>query len=212
MADKLAEKMAYGMDVEEDDIDTDDLSDEEAAKAESEDDEEEIEVNSDSDEDSDKEDDDDMPSSESEDEDDEDGSDSDGSDSDEEEGESEEEEGESEEEEQVVAGANPKKRRWRSGTVALREIRKLQKTTDLLIPKKPFERVVREVLQDLGIDSARVTKDAFLALQTASEDMLTELFEMTQLAAIHRGCEEITPKDMYFVKKTSSFQWGLPRA
>ena len=42
-------------------------------------------------------------------------------------------------------GGIRKPRRFRPGTVALREIRKYQKSTELLIRKIPFQRLVREV-------------------------------------------------------------------
>ena len=45
-------------------------------------------------------------------------------------------------------GGNKKPHRWRPGTVALREIRKYQKSTDLLLLKLPFQRLLREITQD----------------------------------------------------------------
>ena len=50
------------------------------------------------------------------------------------------------------AEGQKKNRRYRPGTVALREIRRYQKTTDLLIKKAPFQRLVREVAQDFKAD------------------------------------------------------------
>jgi histone H3 len=38
-----------------------------------------------------------------------------------------------------------------SGTVALREIRRYQKSTELLIRKLPFQRLVREIAQDFKV-------------------------------------------------------------
>ncbi|RSH81524.1 centromeric DNA-binding histone H3-like protein cse4 [Saitozyma podzolica] len=78
-------------------------------------------------------------------------------------------------------GAEPKKpHRFRPGTVALREIRKYQKSTDLLIAKLPFARVVREVAMDMTsmeIDNLRWQSSALLALQEAAEAYLVHLFE-----------------------------------
>ena len=54
--------------------------------------------------------------------------------------------------------------RYRPGTVALREIRRYQKSTDLLIKKLPFQRLVRELAQDLTTD-IRFQAGAMLALQ-----------------------------------------------
>merc|ERR1712184_103730 len=62
------------------------------------------------------------------------------------------------------------------GTVALREIRKYQKSTDLLIRKLPFQRLVREIAQDYKSD-LRFQSSAVAALQEASESYLVGLFE-----------------------------------
>lgn len=75
--------------------------------------------------------------------------------------------------------ATPKPARYRPGALALREIRAYQRSTDLLIPKLPFARVVREIAQNYGKYGVqyRFAGDAILALQEASEAYLTHLFE-----------------------------------
>jgi histone H3 len=87
------------------------------------------------------------------------------------------------------------KRRYRPGTLALREIRKYQKSTDLLIRKLPFQRVIREVASDY-ISKIRFQSTAVLALQESAEAFLVGLFEDVNLCAIHAGRVTITPKDM----------------
>ena len=77
-----------------------------------------------------------------------------------------------------------KPHRYRPGTVALREIRRYQKSTDLLIRKMPFQRLVREIAQDRRTD-LRFQSSAVIALQEASEAYLVGLFEDTNLCAIH---------------------------
>jgi len=93
-----------------------------------------------------------------------------------------------------------KTRRYRPGTVALREIRRYQKSTDLLIRKLPFQRLVREVAQahkpDLRFQSA-----AILALQEAAEAYLVSLFEDTNLCAIHAKRVTIMPKDIQLARR-----------
>lgn len=71
--------------------------------------------------------------------------------------------------------------------MALREIRRYQKSTDLLIRKLPFQRLVREIasLTGRGENDYRFQSAAIGALQEAAEDYLTSLFENTQLCAIH---------------------------
>ena len=74
--------------------------------------------------------------------------------------------------------------RYRPGTVALREIRAYQKSTNLLLRKLPFQRLVREIAQAFNSD-LRFQSTAILALQEASEAYLVSLFEDTNLCAIH---------------------------
>uniref|UniRef100_A0A6N2KAY2 Core Histone H2A/H2B/H3 domain-containing protein n=1 Tax=Salix viminalis TaxID=40686 RepID=A0A6N2KAY2_SALVM len=66
------------------------------------------------------------------------------------------------------------------GTVALREIRKYQKSTELLIRRLPFQRLVREIAQDFKTD-LRFQSSAVAALQEAAEAYLVGLFEDTNL-------------------------------
>lgn len=81
-------------------------------------------------------------------------------------------------------GGMKRPHRFRPGTVALREIRKYQKSTELLIRKLPFQRLVREIAQDFKTD-LRFQSSAVVALQEASEAYLVGLFEDTNLCAIH---------------------------
>ena len=67
-----------------------------------------------------------------------------------------------------ATGGIKKPHRFRPGTVALREIRRYQKSTELLIRKLPFQRLVREIAQDFKTD-LRFQSSAVLALQEASE-------------------------------------------
>ncbi|KAF8623910.1 hypothetical protein AX15_006136 [Amanita polypyramis BW_CC] len=84
----------------------------------------------------------------------------------------------------AATGGVKKPHRFRPGTVALREIRRYQKSTELLIRKLPFQRLVREIAQDFKTD-LRFQSSAVMALQEAAEAYLVSLFEDTNLAAIH---------------------------
>ena len=97
-------------------------------------------------------------------------------------------------------GGMKKPMRWRPGTVALREIRHYQKTTELLIRKLPFSRLVREVAQDFRTD-LRFQAQAIAALQEAAEAYLIGLFEDTNLCAIHTKCVTIMPKDIQLARR-----------
>ena len=99
-----------------------------------------------------------------------------------------------------TSGGIKKPHRYRPGTVALREIRKYQKSTELLIRKLPFQRLVREITQDWKTD-LRFQSSAMLALQEAAEAYLIGLFEDTNLCAIHAKRVTIMPKDMQLARR-----------
>uniref|UniRef100_A0A453MV18 Core Histone H2A/H2B/H3 domain-containing protein n=1 Tax=Aegilops tauschii subsp. strangulata TaxID=200361 RepID=A0A453MV18_AEGTS len=99
-----------------------------------------------------------------------------------------------------TTGGVKKPHRYRPGTVALREIRKYQKSTDLLIRKLPFQRLVREIAQDFKTD-LRFQSHAVLALQEAAEAYLVGLFEDTNLCAIHAKRVTIMPKDIQLARR-----------
>ena len=93
-----------------------------------------------------------------------------------------------------------KPHRYRPGTVALREIRRYQKSTDLLIRKAPFQRLTREVCQDFKKD-ANWQSAAILALQEATEAYFVGLNEDSNLCAIHGKRVTIMPKDIQLARR-----------
>ena len=84
--------------------------------------------------------------------------------------------------------------------IALHEIRRFQRSVDLLIPLLPFQRLVREIAQDFRMD-LRFQSSAILALQEAAEAWLVNLLKSANLCCIHRGRITIAPKDFYLVKR-----------
>ena len=91
--------------------------------------------------------------------------------------------------------------RYRPGTVALREIRRYQKSTDLLIKKMPFQRLCREITELEVKKNMRFQGSAVLALQTACEAYLVSLFEDTNLCALHAKRVTIHVKDMRLARR-----------
>jgi histone H3 len=95
-----------------------------------------------------------------------------------------------------------KKPRYRPGEVAIREIRKYQKSTELLMRRLPFQRLVREIARDVcGKFDIRFQTTAILALQEATEAYLVGLFEDTNLCAIHAKRVTILPKDLTLAQR-----------
>ena len=88
---------------------------------------------------------------------------------------------------------------FRPGTKALQEIRRYQKSTDLLISKLPFQRLVKEIGQNYKQD-LRFQSSAIMFLQEASEAYLVGLFEDMNLCAIHAGRVTVKPKDLQLAR------------
>ena len=84
----------------------------------------------------------------------------------------------------AAEGGVKKPHRYRPGTVALHEIRRYQRSTEMLIRKLPFQCLVREIAQDFKAD-VRFQSAAIMAMQEASEAYLVGLFEDSNLCAIH---------------------------
>ena len=93
-----------------------------------------------------------------------------------------------------------KKIRFHAGTVALREIKKYQKSTDLLIPRAPFQRLVRDICG--GIDNdLRFQKHALVALQEAAEAYVVGMFEDAGMCAVHAKRQTVTKADMLLARR-----------
>ena len=107
-----------------------------------------------------------------------------------------------------VGGGVKRPHKWRAGTVALREIRKYQKTTELLIRRAPFVRLCREISDEVTIvpGGIRFKAAAVDALQEASEAFLVALFENVNLAAIHAKRITIKAKDMQFIARVTGME------
>lgn len=115
-----------------------------------------------------------------------------------------------------TAGGVKRPRRYRPGTVALREIRKYQRSTDLLIRRLPFQvccyllpadhgwgvgqRLVREIAQEFKSE-LRFQATAIMALQEAAEAFLVSLFEDMNLSAIHAKRVTVMPKDLQLARR-----------
>ena len=89
-----------------------------------------------------------------------------------------------------------KPRRARPGAVALKEIRRYQKTTNLLIPKAPFQRLVRSVTTEVLKLDVRFTASSVDAIHQAAEAHLTSVFEDANLCALHAKRITVMPKDI----------------
>lgn len=108
----------------------------------------------------------------------------------------------------TASGKKPRKpHRFRPGTVALREIRRQQKSVDLLIPKLPMRRLFREYVHDSSDTVINIQRTAHLVLQEAAEAFLVKLLNDSQDVACHAKRITIEPRDLHLV---CSLQ-GIPR-
>ena len=99
-----------------------------------------------------------------------------------------------------ATGGVKKPHRYKPGTVALREIGRYQKSTELLFCKLPFQRLVHEIAQEFKTDLC-FQSSAVAALQEATEAYLVGLFEDTNLCAIHAKRVTIMPKDIQLARR-----------
>ncbi|EMF12022.1 histone-fold-containing protein [Sphaerulina musiva SO2202] len=112
----------------------------------------------------------------------------------------------------AVSSEQQKKRRYKPGTLALKEIRRYQKSTDLLVAKLPFSRLVREVCLNVAPPGSEVTRwqsQAIQALQEAAEAFLVHLFEDSNLCAIHAKRVTIMQKDIQLARRIRGAWGGL---
>lgn len=110
--------------------------------------------------------------------------------------------------------------KFRPGTVALRDIKKYQKSTELLIRRLPFQRIIREVAANFvrsranlsphamlpkshlpADDNLRFQASAVQAIQEATEAYIVNLFQETNLCAIHAHRVTIMPKDIQLARR-----------
>ena len=101
-----------------------------------------------------------------------------------------------------------KPHRYRPGTVALREIRRYQKSTDLLIRKAPFQRLCRELTQKQSRGEFRFQASVIGALQESSEAYNIGLFEDSNLCTIHAKRVTIMPKDIQLARRIRGERGG----
>jgi histone H3/H4 len=97
-------------------------------------------------------------------------------------------------------GTSGRKHRFRPGTVALREIAKLQKGTQLLLRKAPFQRLVRSLATSQK-DNLRWAASAVAALQDSTEAYLIGLLADTNLCALHARRVTIMSRDVQLARR-----------
>ena len=92
-------------------------------------------------------------------------------------------------------------RRRKPGMLALKQIRQYQKSTDLLLRRLPFARVVKEICEQIAQEALRWQASAVECLQEAAEAYLVGLFEDSNLCAIHAKRVTIMPRDIYLARR-----------
>ncbi len=101
-----------------------------------------------------------------------------------------------------------KPHRWHPGTVAIREIQKFQKNTNLLIRKAPFQRLVHKIALKFGKSNLQMQSTAVLALQEAAEYFMVDVFSDTNLCAMHGKHVTIMKKDMVLACRIRGIPMG----
>ena len=98
-----------------------------------------------------------------------------------------------------------KPHRYRPGTVALREIRKYQNSTEMLIRKAAFRRLIRELANNVTFgdqpNTIRFQERAFQALQESAEAFVVDLFREANVFAVRSKRQTITPNDLHLAQR-----------
>lgn len=89
-----------------------------------------------------------------------------------------------------------KRRKFRPGTVAYREIKQMQLSVDACIPAAPFKKLVKEIVREQTQEELRIKPEAIAALRSISEDYLVKKFEDAQLLAIHANRTTVQTDDL----------------
>lgn len=100
---------------------------------------------------------------------------------------------------QITSSLSQGKAKFKPGSIALREIRKYQKSSNLLIKKRPFQRFLRQLVT---FDSQiRFQSAALVIFQEASENFLTGLLEDAYRCAVHAKRVTLLPRDVVLIYK-----------
>ena len=91
-----------------------------------------------------------------------------------------------------------KKTKARRGSVALKEVKQYQKSESLLLSRAPIERLIRTTMKDFTADG-RIEPKALSLIQVSVENLITNIFRKSQLAAIHGGRKGVRPLNAQIV-------------
>lgn len=103
----------------------------------------------------------------------------------------------------AIPSSGIKKPRYKTGTVALKEIRRYQKSTEFLIRKLPFQRICKRLCQQQNVEM-RFQVNALEVFQEAAEGFLVGFFEDARHCATHAKRVTVMPKDLALVMKLRS--------
>ena len=117
-------------------------------------------------------------------------------------------------------GGIKKQHRYRPRMVALREIRRYQKSTECLIKKSPFQNLIREISQEYRVCpdgpvtpsiQIRFQSTSIAALQEAAENFIVGLFEDMNLLAVHAKRVTVMPRDIRLALriKGDHYHWRI---
>lgn len=101
----------------------------------------------------------------------------------------------------VTPGIKKGSIRYRPGTVAVRDMKRYQKSTELLLRRAPFQRLIREITGNYSVGT-RFAASALLALQEATESYMVKMFDHTLALALHAKRVTVFQRDFNLVVKT----------
>lgn len=95
-----------------------------------------------------------------------------------------------------------KKYRFKPGTVALRDIKKYQKSTDLIFQKLPFQKLVRKILEGKDV---KISKHIFILLQYYIEQFITNILKQANNISTHFKRTKVLASDIDLLLSLNKF-------
>jgi len=106
----------------------------------------------------------------------------------------------------ITNDTTKKTRRFRPGTVAIREIKRFQKISNCLtFAKYPFVKLVRQIVGEIE-PNHKISKEVFIVLQYFIEQYIVDILKQANLAAIHAGRVKLIPSDIKFILSVKNYK------
>lgn len=110
---------------------------------------------------------------------------------------------------EIKEEGSKKVKRFKPGTIALKEIKKYQKNGNLMLPRTPFERLVRSLFEETGKGKTKISKEVFVVLQYFVEQNVIQTLRLSNLISIHSKHTKLTCGDILLTRFISGNNYNF---